>query len=144
MLKKLTSDRMTHSLMVARKMKEIANELYPDKKDFKKEMFVLGLVHDIGYEFCAFQPHHGKVGGEILKKNKYKYWREVYWHGRSESKYKSKALDILNIADLLTDAKGNEVTVEYRLEDVRERYGEDSFEYKDFTKLAIKLGLIHG
>lgn len=56
--------------------------------------------------------------------------------------YKSEELKILNAADLLTDSNGREITAQERLKDVKERYGEDSFEYIDFVKLAKELGLI--
>lgn len=132
----LDEKRMLHSLGVAKRMKRLTNELYPDNDEFANEMFILGLLHDVGYEFTYIQQKHAEVAGNTLEMNGYKYWKEVYYHGKSE------ALRILNIADLLTDSKGNQTTLQERLRDVKKRYGENSFAYKDFQKLAKKLELL--
>ena len=134
--------RVLHSLGVAKKMKNLANELFPENDEFANDMFILGLLHDVGYEFTASQEQHADVAGNTLKINGYKYWKEVYFHGKSDAKFESEALRILNLADLLTDVNGNQTTVQDRLSDVKERYGENSFAYKDFQKLANKLGLL--
>ncbi len=138
----LDKKRILHSLGVANKMKVIANELYPGNKEFIEDMFILGLLHDLGYEFAKTKLEHSEIGGTILKKNGYKYWKEVYYHGKTGVEYKSEELKILNTADLLTDSNGREITAQERLKDVKDRYGEDSFEYIDFVKLAKELGLI--
>lgn len=138
----LDEKRILHSLGVAKKMKMLTNELYPDNEEFVNDMFVLGLLHDVGYEFTSSQLQHAEVAGDTLEMNGYKYWKEVFYHGKSEVEYESEALRILNIADLLTDSNGNQTTVQERLRDVKERYGESSFAYKDFLKLANKLELL--
>ena len=51
-------------------------------------------------------------------------------------------MQLLNTADLHTDGKGNIVTVQERLNDVKERYGERSFQYLDFFALAKNLDLV--
>ena len=134
--------RNQHSLGVAKQMKLIAKELYPEDTIFENDMFILGLLHDTGYEFTNSQPEHAEIGGETLQLNGYKYWREVYYHGKSNVNYESEALRILNIADFLTDSEGNKTTVEERLNDVKLRYGKDSFAYQDFKKLANELNLL--
>ena len=78
----LDKKRILHSLGVANKMKVIANELYPGNKEFIEDMFILGLLHDLGYEFAKTKLEHSEIGGTILKKNGYKYWKEVYYHGK--------------------------------------------------------------
>lgn len=138
----LDKKRVLHSLGVAKKMKNLANELFPENDEFANDMFILGLLHDVGYELTTAQEEHADVAGNALKINGYKYWKEVYFHGKSDAKFESEALRILNIADLLTDVNGNPTTVQDRLSDVKERYGENSFAYKDFQKLANKLGLL--
>lgn len=37
-----------------------------------QELFVLGLNHDIGYEF-GNNSNHNIIGGKLLKENNYKY-----------------------------------------------------------------------
>lgn len=134
--------RLYHSLMVAKKMKEIAYERYPESEEFVQDMFVLGLVHDMGYEFVDSQLDHEREGGLILKRQNYQYWKEVYWHGNPNSEYQSEALDILNIADIQTNHDGKYVTVEERLEGIRSRYGSETSQYKNAMLLAKKIGLI--
>ena len=55
----MDEDRLKHSLAVARKIEEI------------NDCFVMGLNHDMGYEFVTNKIEHNKIGGEFLKRNKY-------------------------------------------------------------------------
>lgn len=137
-----TEDRLHHSLGVANKMKALAEETYPDNEQFAQDMFTLGLLHDIGYRFTDKPEEHPEIGAGILKRNNYEYWREVHHHGKSGVSYHSEALNILNTADLMTDRKGNPVTVSERLNDIMERYGEYSNQYRDCKALAKELNLI--
>ncbi len=100
---------------------------------------MLGIVHDIGYEFDDSEYHdsHNSVGGDILKNDNYKYWREVYYHGKPNCEYKSEYLDILNEADMSVDKYGNDVGFVKRLEDIRSRYGEESNAYIN-SKMIIE------
>ncbi len=63
----MTTNRMQHSLAVARKMKktvEDAGNRYPCTSE---EAFLLGYLHDIGYEFADTQKEHAHAGGLLLK-----------------------------------------------------------------------------
>ena len=57
-----------------------------------------------------------------MKKQGYKHWKEVYYHGVANCKYKSKLLDLLNWADMRIDSSGNEVSLDGRLEELSKRY----------------------
>lgn len=46
-----------------------------------EDCFVIGYNHDIGYEFSKNGINHNKIGGEILKRNNFKYWKEIYHYG---------------------------------------------------------------
>ena len=138
----LDNNRMKHSVGVGKKMKKLAGEISPGDKDFEQDMFLLGLLHDIGYEFSSEQDEHAQTGGNALRMNGYKYWKEIFYHGKPNAEYSSEALKILNIADLLTDAQGNEVSAKDRLLDVMGRYGKDSTQYKEFEKLAKEVKLM--
>lgn len=119
----ISDDRKKHIFGVAEFLKKTATS--KNMSDEKiEELYVLGLVHDIGYEFLEPQDYknHNHIGGEILKKQGYKYWQEVYFHGEANSPYKSEFLDLLNVADGHIDASGNYVSFEDRLEDVAKRY----------------------
>ena len=134
---KLDEDRLKHSLSVARKMVEIAKTLNLDESK-QKEFFVLGFNHDIGYEYDE-NNEHGKIGGLMLKNSGYKYWKEVYYHGVPTSEYKSLYLDILNTADMMIDRNGNDVGFDKRLDDIKNRYGEDSIQYINCIKTINEL-----
>ena len=62
----INEDRMMHSIGVARLLEEEALQSGHDLK-YAKEMFLLGYLHDIGYEFANTQPEHNRLGGELLK-----------------------------------------------------------------------------
>ena len=135
----ITIDRIKHSLAVAKKMKEMAAEnpnKYPVEPD---DAFVLGLLHDIGYEFASEQKEHAHMGSSILKKQGYKYWQEVYYHGIPQDEYDSPMLRLLNYADMITGPAGEYMTIEQRIEDIAERYGEGSWQDLEARKLAEKL-----
>lgn len=127
-------DRLNHSLAVANKMVEIGKNLNLEESDLQ-DLFILGYNHDIGYDFCSDKKEHNIAGGEILKNNGYKYWKEVYCHGNPISEYQSQFLKILNMADMQIDKYGNDVGYEKRLEDIKNRYGEDSIQYINANKV---------
>lgn len=133
-LLKMDFNRIKHSLAVARKMTEIGknNNLNDEQLE---ELFVLGLNHDIGYEFASEILEHNIVGGNILKRNNYKYWQEVYYHGNPYATYNSLYLKILNEADMQIDKYGNDVGYEKRLEDIASRYGKNSIQYINAKKI---------
>ena len=134
-------DRLKHCISVGRKMIEIGKE--KDLTDLElKELFLLGYNHDIGYEFSNKGINHNVIGGEILKENGFKYWKEVYYHGEINLDYKSMYLEILNQADMQIDKYGNDVGYEKRLEDIKQRYGEESIVYQKAYKLVERLNKV--
>ncbi len=136
----ITTNRLRHSLEVARLMRELAlQKNWGEERS--QEMFVLGYLHDIGYEFCETQIEHPTIGGKILKDQGYKYWREVSFHGLLTDNFSSDELDLLNTADMMIDSHGDNVGVQRRLEDIGERYGRLSTQYQDACALAKKLKL---
>jgi predicted hydrolase (HD superfamily) len=132
----ITFNRLKHSLAVANKMKSLAQseyEKYPVNVD---DAFVLGMVHDIGYEFAEEQKEHAKQGGLVLKKQGYVYWKEVYYHGIVQTEYDSKMLRLLNYADLTTGPHGDDMTIDERISDIANRYGKGSWQEVEAIKLA--------
>lgn len=128
---------MKHSYAVAIKMVEIGKEKNLSEEQLQ-ELFLLGYVHDIGYQYD--KNNHNVAGGNLLKENNYKYWQEVYYHGHPNSEYKSPYLDILNTADMMIDKYGNDVGFEKRLEDIKSRYGKESIPYQNCVELINELG----
>lgn len=139
----ISIDRLNHCLAVARKMKAMAESIegFPYTPE---DMFYLGLLHDVAYEFVASQEDHEHRGGEILRNNGYIYWKEVFYHGNPNADFHSKALDLLNYADMTTDTQGHDITIELRLEDIALRYGADSDQYRNAFLLAEQIRIIFG
>lgn len=131
----ISDERLLHSIGVARKMKEIVLS-NPQKYDVTPdEAFFLGFIHDIGYEFTDDQTEHSKKGGELLRKQNYKFWKEVYYHGIPQTDYDSPMLRLLNYSDMIIDNAGKQVTVEERLAGIVERYGKGSSQELDAIEL---------
>ena len=131
----MDEDRLRHSIVVARKMVAIAKSKNLSDEDIKN-CFVIGYNHDIGYEFTTNGINHNIIAGQILKNNNFKYWREIYYHGEINTDYNSIYLTILNQADMQIDKYGNEVGYSKRLEDIKNRYYENSEIYNKCYKLV--------
>ncbi len=138
----ISKDRLQHSIGVARKMYEMALQRGWNVEQAKK-MFVLGFVHDIGYEFSNVQSEHADIGAEILKLCGFQYSNEVQYHGKVQQDYSSEELYLLNVADFLVGPDGHPVSVEERLVGIAQRYGEKSSQYVEAKKLAKQLNLIN-
>ena len=135
----ISEDKLKHSLGVARKCYKIAKRLGYDER-YCRKMFVIGFNHDIGYEFCVEKQDHAKVGYQMLLDICHTSTEEleaIECHGKpiNDNTYIDE-FRILNLADLTIDSKGNEVKVEERLIDIKDRYGEESKEYKNVKELA--------
>ena len=135
----ITIDRMKHSLAVAKKMKELTSADSEKYMCSPEDAFILGWVHDIGYEFSSEQKEHANKGGLLLKEQGYQYWKEVYYHGIPQDEYDSPLLQLLNYVDMITGPTGEYVTVEQRIEDIAKRYGKGSWQDKEARKLAEQL-----
>jgi len=132
----IKENKMLHSLAVGRLMEQMA-EGRGWNPERTKEMFLLGMLHDIGYEHGE-PKSHAVIGGELLKKSNYRYWQEVYHHGSPDTEYDSEELDLLNMADLSIDSCGFYVTPYERVKEIKRRYGADSDEYKNATLIKEK------
>lgn len=122
----ITENRWKHILGVARKAKEFASKLRPNDEKYAEDMFLLGLLHDIGYEFMESNASHASIGGEILKRSGYQYWQEVALHGNEKVENMSDELFILNSADMMTGPNGEDFTFTERLEEIARRFGKES------------------
>lgn len=119
-------NRLKHILQVARLSAILASELFGWSEEKCKEMFLLGYLHDIGYEYAEHADSHPEVAAQILRDAGYKYWQEVKWHGIPNPPYESDELLVLNLADMMTDGSGRPVTLRERLLDIEERHGSKS------------------
>ena len=130
----MDENRSLHSLGVAKKMVAIGKSKGLKISDLN-DLFTLGIVHDIGYEFGPSNEHQ-KLGGLVLKENGYRYWQEVYYHGLVQNEYSSLFLDILNQAGMQIDKMGNDAGYEGRLADIKSRYSEGSNVYISCVNLV--------
>lgn len=126
----ITENRWKHILGVARKAKEFALKLKPENAQYAEDMFLLGMLHDMGYEFAESNSEHAATGGKILKRSGYKYWQEISLHGDETIENMSDELFILNCADMSTGPSGEQFTFEERLAEIAARFGEDAAAYK--------------
>lgn len=136
---KLGNDRLKHSLTAARTAQSIATTYYETQIDRPRDLFLLGLVHDIGYALCEQSSDHARFGGEFLRANGYAYWQEVAYHGQAGPDYASAELDVLNMADLCSGPDGSALTPETRLVDIKERHGPSSDQYEEAERLTAEL-----
>ena len=126
-LKMIQENRWNHILGVARRAKDLAAKLQPDNPQYAEDMFLLGILHDFAYEFRG--KGHALAGGEILKRNGYRYWREVSEHGHVENVNLTDELFILDCADMTTSPSGENMSFEQRAEEIAMRFGSDSEAY---------------
>lgn len=122
----LSIDRLAHSSEVGRLAAKLSCKVFGWNKTICHQMFLLGLVHDCGYEFVDDPLDHPIVGAALLKEAGYAHWREVRWHGIPNALYHSNELLVLNTADLLVSKEGRRVTLKQRLGDIEQRYGINS------------------
>ena len=141
----ISEDRLHHILGVSRKAYSIAKDMGYGEP-FARKMFMLGWNHDVGYEFSEEQTEHADISATMIvylmnndgvnNKNYYAIKRHGYYAEDETVEWK-----ILNMADMLIDSKGNEVTVSQRLDDIKERYGEHSNQYLTACDICYRIGL---
>lgn len=135
----ITSSRWQHILGVARRARVLAEKMRPQNDDFAQDMFLLGVMHDLGYEFSEEPAEHPRVGADILKRQGYRYWREVENHGNVNVKEVSDELFILSCADMTTGPGGESFTMQERIDNMALRYGRESRAHKKAMIAAEKL-----
>lgn len=129
----ISKNKMNHILGVARECKKLAEEKgLPE--DMQNACFVMGFLHDIGYEKCnrattTTHPQHSYAMICDFEKYKYEILQAIRAHG---NKYDNLSVfdEILNTADLTTDYKGDKTSIEQRIESIKHVHGENSMHYK--------------
>ena len=143
----ISENKLHHILGVARECYRIAKGKGYDE-EFCRRMWMIGWNHDVGYEFSEKQSEHPYIGEEMLKlinvtngnASSSKVLHSIRQHGLY-TKTKSTEWIILSTADMTIDSKGNKVDVTQRLQDIKERYGENSNQYLAACDVAYTLGL---
>jgi len=131
----ISNERIAHMHGVAEWMYEHAEEYGLENKD---EMYLLGLVHDIGYLYGKKEEHE-QLGAELLGLDTY-YGKFTQCHGLTPQEYIDchggfdsdipNEMILLWTADMMVDLSGEAVGFKARLDDIKERHGEDSEPYR--------------
>ena len=142
--KRISDERIAHMHGVAEWMYEHAEEYGCENKD---EMYLLGLVHDIGYLYGSKEEHEQK-GGELLGLGN-DYGRFVQAHGLTPQEYMDcnscfsseipNEMILLWTADMMVDLTGQPVGFKARLEDVGKRHGINSEPYRKCKETMLWL-----
>ena len=135
----ISDNRLFHSIGVARMAKQLAMCLRPNDTVFAENMFLLGLLHDIGYEFTDDVVQHAKIGGDILARCGFQYADSVAVHGYVTNDVFSDELYILNLADMIVGSDGKTCTFDDRLDYIKNRYGAKSKQYEEAVIMVKKL-----
>jgi hypothetical protein len=119
----LTPNRLAHMNATANRAYEIATTIFGKTEDQARQLYILGLLHDVGY---AFDPaDHAHAGGRVLADLGFAT-DAVYDHGDPNVGVMDDDLLIVNAADMTTSPTGAPMRMEDRLRDIGERYGADS------------------
>ena len=145
----IDENRIKHMLSVARKCYMLAKEKYQISEEDARKYFLMGLIHDIGYEFSREASEHPDIGADILESAASKEWfsdqdwlamiNAIRHHGKTTQYEYTIADYILNEADLTVDSQGNNVSIEERIEDIRVRYGNESRQHLNAVEMKKRL-----
>lgn len=131
----INENRLHHLLGVARACYSYGKDIFHWEEEKLREMFLIGFLHDVGYEFVEDPIQHEEVGGTILEQLGFHYAQEVASHGDPYSTFTSQELFILNLADLTVSHDGTPCTMQQRLDLVIQRYGENSIQAKRLQEM---------
>ena len=140
--KGITENKLNHMLGVARKCYKLALEKEYSEDEARK-LFIIGYLHDIGYEFTDNSEEHAEIGYTIVKNAFGKDVIEIKEHGNPDMGLNNDYLNILNIADLTVNSFGKECSIYDRLSEIELKYGKDNKQYTNTVKLAKRLKLIN-
>ena len=142
----ITEDKLHHIIGVARKCYKIS-QLCGESENFCRKMFMIGWMHDVGYEYNP--ESHAAISKEMFLSclnpatqaiNDFSNTSNaIEFHGYVPEVL-TKEWMILNQADLTIDHTGKEVSVMERLQSIRERHGEVA--YFNARDVAMQVGLL--
>lgn len=131
-------NRYKHCYGVGLKMFAYAKFIFKWDDYHAAEMFVLGNIHDIGYELDPDAFDHGWVLAELLG-DSFKYVNEIKYHNKYQSDYDTPEMRLMYYGDMTVDGQGNFCTLDERLDDLEKRYGKNSEVYLESKNLANKI-----
>ena len=128
--------RFKHMREVGTVCAELADRLFGWDEATCRKMFLLGYIHDIGYQYSTDQLEHESIGEAILADAGFQFADAVRDHGNPDVFPMSPELLILNIADMTVNRYGERVSFEDRLADISSRYGVESVQYVKAAELV--------
>ena len=135
----ITDNRLMHMREVGRLCSELAFDLFGWNERDCRQMFVMGFLHDIGYEFAENQADHEVIGGVILASAGYEHAKPIRFHGDPEADLSDDRLLILNISDMTIGGDGKRVGFVTRLKDIKTRYGKESPQYENSARVIAAI-----
>ena len=138
----ITQDKLNHILAVSRQAYNIAKRNGFDE-EFARKCFMLGWTHDVGYEFCNKPTEHPEISVNLLESLgvlDLKVWEAIKYH--SAKLKDSDEWKILTEADMTVSSKGKIVSVRERLNEIKQRYGQNSEQYLISKKICEELNIL--
>jgi hypothetical protein len=90
-------------------------------------------MHDAGYMIGDNRTHAAIMGG-ICSRNGFRHADAIAHHGTIAGLDDTMGV-LLNIADMSVSSTGEIIGMEARLEDIADKYGEDSIQYHECSEL---------
>lgn len=137
----IDDNRLLHMREVGRLCSDLAREVFGWDEKQSRHMFVMGFLHDIGYEFAENQTDHEEIGGDLLSATNYLHAEPIRLHGDPNADLSDDRLLILNISDMTVSGDGRRVGFETRLQDIADRYGKDSQQYQTAARVIDSIQL---
>lgn len=136
----ISDGKLKHSLGVAKACQQYGKEMHKSE-EYCDALFVMGFLHDIGYEKSP-DTNHPNVGGSMIESfiKHPEMLEAIKSHGKKFEDFNTADI-ILNMSDLTVNSSGKPCTVYERLEDIKWRYGEDSEHFKNAMLLVKALDL---
>lgn len=135
----ISENKLKHILGVARECRDLARQRGLSE-DMCNAMFIMGLLHDIGYEDDE-SLSHGSISEKFVRDFNLHInncCNAIAAHGFVFDDWNIFD-EILNTADMTISYAGNKITMKERLDGIKERYGSDSVHYKQACKVVDKL-----
>ena len=136
----ITEKEIHHMLGVARRCYQLAKE-NNYSEEICRDCFVMGFLSNIGREFTDSNVNHAQVSAEILE-HMYGSFENIIDSiaHHSDCSYlkenSSLRLQLLNQAIMTTNSDGEIISVQERLNEIKDKYGMVSPEYSNAMMLV--------
>ena len=125
----IDDNRLLHMREVGRLCYQLAADLFKWEESTCRQMFLMGFLHDVGYEFASNQSDHEFIGGELLAETNYTHSEPIRLHGNPNADLTDDRLFLLNLADMVVSGDGERIGFTRRLQGIADRYGSESEQY---------------